>query len=45
MMAVSGLDREQGKYVTGLLRSSGVAEPNSRWSKRVVSNCEFNGEF
>ncbi|MGD9979040.1 MAG: ATP-binding protein [Hyphomonadaceae bacterium] len=40
MMAVSGLDREQVKYVTRLLRSSGVAEPSGRgrWSKWVVSN-------
>jgi hypothetical protein len=45
MMAVSRLDRQQGKYVTGLLRSSGVAEPSGRWSKLVVPNGEFNGEF
>lgn len=40
MMSTSGLDREQVKYVTRLLRSSGVAVPSGRgrWSKWVAAN-------
>lgn len=39
MTSATGLDREQVKYVTRLLRSSGIAEPSGRgrWAKWVIA--------